>query len=197
MTKWKILNVIAFLLLVVAIIAGCNSFLYPAPFAVIPLLKQVEWKSFLLLYTALLLIAFTFSCILSSQYPFQKTFFKTLLTLHIAAIISVSIIAFLTLNKKRSALRELFPELEKQAARDIEADSIRYMSYGFPIPDSNYIRRDQIMAKYGIYHTPICTIDPIFERRNLYYERLTQNHLDKRNGKNWKMKMQNELELYQ
>ncbi len=36
----------AFLLLVVAMMAGCHSFLYPIPFAVTPLLKQVEWKSF-------------------------------------------------------------------------------------------------------------------------------------------------------
>ncbi len=150
---------------------------------------------FLLLYTALLLLAFTFSCILSRQYPFPKAFFKILLVLHIAAIISVSILASLTYNKKRSALKELFPELEQQAERDVQADSIRYMSYGFPIADSNYIRRDQIMAKYGIYHTPICTIDPIFETRDLYYERLTQERLDKRNGKNWKMKMRKELEL--
>jgi hypothetical protein len=197
MTKWKILNVVAFLLLVVAIMAGCHSFLYPAPFSVIPLLKQIGWKSFLLLYTALLLLAFTFSFILSSRYLFQKTFFKTLLTLHIAAIMSVSILAFLTLTKKRSALKELFPELEKQAARDIQADSIRYIPYEFPIPDSNDRKRDSIMANYSIYIKLTFIIGTIYKMRDLYYEKLTQQHLDKRNGKNWKMKMQKELGLYE
>ena len=196
MVKWKILNGIAFLLLWMAITASYQSFLYPADFAIVPLLRQVEWKSSFLLYTALLLLAFTFSFMLSRQGAFQRTFFKTLLALQIAAMMTMSILTFLTLNKKRSGLKELFSELEKQAAHDIEADSIRYISYGFPIPDSNYVKRDSIMAKYGIYNTPVCIIEPISGTRDLYYEKLTRHHLDKRNGKNWKMKMQKELELY-
>lgn len=196
MTKWKILNVIAFLLSWIAITVSYYSFLYPAPFAIVPLLRQVEWKYFLLVYTVLLLFAFTFSFMLSRQGAFQRTFFKTLLALQIAAMMTMSILTFLTLNKKRSGLKELFSELEKQAAHDIEADSIHYISYGFPIPDSNYMKRDSIMAKYGIRYTANCIIDQLTKESDAYYKQLTNTYLNKRNGKNWKKKMQKELEQY-
>ncbi len=52
------------------------------------------------------------------------------------------------------------------------------------------------MANYGIYHTPIGVIEPISEVRDRYYDRLTQNHLDQRNGKDWKVKMQKEPDVY-
>lgn len=196
MRKWKILNGIAFLLLAVAITAGYYRFFYPAPFAFMPLLKEIEWKFFLLLYIALLLLAFTFSFILARKFPSQRTFFKTLLALHVAAIMSINILTLLTLNKKRNELKELFRELKKQAANDIKADSIYYISYGFPIPDSNDLKRDSIRASYGIHHRSTCIIDPTDEMRDLYYEKLTREHLNKRNGKNWKVKMEKELAQY-
>ncbi|WP_114788983.1 hypothetical protein U0035_05240 [Niabella yanshanensis] len=159
MTKWKILNGIAFIVLWSAIVTSYYGFLYPAPFAPASLVQQVEWKSFLLLYFALLLLAFTFSLIGSGLYAFQKSFLKILLTLHIVAIMSIGIVAGITLYNKRSGLKELLSDTKQQAARDIRADAIYYISYGLPHPDSNYFKRDSIMAKYGIHHTSTCIID--------------------------------------
>lgn len=196
MVKWKILNGIAFFLLWAAITGSHYDILYPGPFTIGALLKLVAWQPFLLLYSALLLLAWTFSFIFWNKSSVQTVFFKTVFILQVIATITMVISGVSILNKKRNELSELLSDTKLQAAHDIHVDSVRFISYGLPLPDSNYIRRDSIMAKYGIYHTPICIIDPISETRDLYYERLTQNHLDKRNGKNWKKKMQKELELY-
>jgi len=150
----------------------------------------------LLLYLALLLLASTFSLIGSGLYAFQKNFLKILLTLHVVAIMSIGIVAGITLYNKRSGLKELLSNTKEQAARDIQADSIYHISYGFPHLDSNYFKRDSIMAKYGIHHTSTCVIDQFNDEKDAYYEQLTQDYLDQRNGKNWKAKMQKELALY-
>lgn len=194
--KWKILNGVAILLLLVSTVAGSYSFLYPAPFEPELLIKQVAWNRFCLIYLAILLGSAIFSIGISRKSHIAGTFLITTFFLQAIAVMIIGVSGAIAFINKRSEVKELFSELEKQAARDIRADSIRYISYGLPIPDSNDLKRDSIMAKYGIYHTPICTIDPIFELRDLYYERLTQAYLNKRNGKNWKLKMQKELAPY-
>ncbi|MGE9310085.1 hypothetical protein ACLOAU_00440 [Niabella sp. CJ426] len=196
MTKWKILNGIAFLLLWLVIIASYYSFLYPAPFGICSLVKQVEWESFSLLYIGLPLLAFTLSFVRFNQHCFQKNFLKILLVLHLAAIMSISILAGVALNHKRSEFKKFLSEIKQQAVRDIQAGSIRYMSYGLPHIDVNYTKRDSIMAKYGMRHTFNCLIDQFTEESNAYYKQLTKTYLDKRNGKDWERKMQNELALY-
>jgi len=121
MTQWKILNGILFLLLWATITGGYYSFVYPASFTMESLLKQVEWKSFSLLYIGLLLLAFTPGFIRFGRYSFQKTFFKALLILHLLAITSISILVGLTLNDKRSEFKKILSEIKQQAARDIQA----------------------------------------------------------------------------
>lgn len=102
----------------------------------------------------------------------------------------------LTLNDKRSEFKKILSEIKQQAARDIQAGTIRYISYGLPHIDSNYMKRDSIMAQYGIHYTFNCIIDQFIKERDTYYKQLTNAYLDKRNGKNWKKKMQRELEQF-
>ncbi len=133
--------------------------------------------------------------------------FKTKSYLHRVSIISLvlsSIILIYTLSSAGFAylqimnlLKERRAEYIKEAKLDIKNDQIQFISYGLQLPMYNEVaskKIDSIYKRNGIIKTSNCIIDDLDIKARKAYKDLTNQYLEKRNGKNWLQKMQLELE---
>ncbi|WP_300599171.1 hypothetical protein [Niabella sp.] len=185
------------LLMWIIIICSYYAFDYPQSFDIVQLVKQVEWYPLLPLYLALLLFAFILAVIISRKYPLVKTFLKTASILQCIAASFFIILGLTHLYNTSQQYKAVIRETEKRAENNIKRDSVTFTSFGLPVPDSNYQKRNSIQAKYGIYTTFDCVLDPISQKAAEYYEQLTADYLNKRNGRGWEKRMQAELEACQ
>lgn len=184
---------ISALLMWVVIICSYYAFSYPLPFDIPSLLMQVEWRPILLLYLALLLFAIALAFIISRKQFVIRTFLKTVSILQFMAALLFVVLGLTGIYKAHRQYKEVLGETEKRAENDIKRDSVTFISYGLPVFDSNYLKKDSIRAKYGIHTTFSCILDPFSQKEEEKYKRLTADYLDKRNGRGWQERMQEEL----
>ncbi|MBW1619242.1 MULTISPECIES: hypothetical protein [Empedobacter] len=89
-------------------------------------------------------------------------------------------------------------EYIERAKEDIKNDKIIFLhSGGFPLPEfssETYAKIDSIHNKYGVDYINIGVLDFKHDKLELKYEETVKPYLEKRNGKDWKKRMQKELD---
>ncbi|MCD2425465.1 hypothetical protein LQ567_21960 [Niabella pedocola] len=176
------------------IICSYYAFSYPLPFDIAYLAKLVEWRPLLLLYLALLLFAFTLAFVISRRHSFIRVFFKIASILQVMAALLFMALGLTGIYKTHQKYKEMIWETKKRAENDIQKDAVTFVSYGLPVYDSTDLKKDSIRARYGISTSFYCVLGPIEEKADAYYEQLTADYLNKRNGRGWKKRMQKELD---
>ena len=99
----------------------------------------------------------------------------------------------------------LFNEYKGYASHDIEVDSVKIFTYGLPfispieterkIQEARKYKLDSVYKDYGLYkQNQGCVIgDKKMDKAIKEYHRITDVYLESRNGKDWKEKMEKEL----
>lgn len=94
----------------------------------------------------------------------------------------------------------LILEYEKMAKNDIEKDSVKLFSHGLPLPPRDkkeqysIEKQDSIKKIFGLYKSSTCIVSDELTQAEKKYEEITQEYLEKRNGKNWEQKMQKQID---
>ncbi|KAF2515506.1 hypothetical protein EYY60_02195 [Flavobacterium zhairuonense] len=116
----------------------------------------------------------------------------------------VFIICTLFLSCK-SADNPLLVEYKNKALHDIKVDSVKTFTYGLvfisPVDaerknqDKITYKRDSIYKKYGLYIRNLgCVIgDKKMDKATKVYHQMTDDYLENRNGKQWRERMDEEL----
>jgi hypothetical protein len=93
--------------------------------------------------------------------------------------------------------KQLISEFRKEAEIDIRNDNVKILTQGIPLISnkSQYDSIEKIEQKYGLSVKNIgCIIAPEITAAEAEYIKITEVYLEKRNGKNWRIKMQSEID---
>lgn len=103
-----------------------------------------------------------------------------------------------TFFNTRKSITKSENEYIQQAKEDIKNDQVTFrFTGGFELPNNDRkmdVKIDSIQKKYGIKSENTgCTIDEIDSKAQEKYIKTVKPYLEKRNGKGWESKMQNEI----
>ena len=128
---------------------------------------------------------------------------KSIITISSLILISaVTVIIHYSLNQSRNTEEEteLILEFKKDAENDIKNDDVKTFGFGLLLPPKNEVeeieklKTDSILKVYGLTVKNLgCTIMPELTKVTEEYEKITETYLTKRNGKGWRIKMENEI----
>ena len=103
-------------------------------------------------------------------------------------------------SNESEAELEFIAEFKKDAEIDIKNDDVKTFGFGLPLPPKNEVQKikkvktDSILKIYGLKVKNLgCTIMPELTKATEEYTKITEVYLTKRNGKGWRMKMENEI----
>lgn len=90
---------------------------------------------------------------------------------------------------------------KNQAFHDIKVDSVKFFGFGLALPPRDSLellkvnKQAAVYTKYGLFRKNLgCIVgDKELDSAVSEYYKITKVHLEKRNGKGWKGKMENEL----
>ncbi|MEN9337250.1 MAG: hypothetical protein RLZZ500_2237 [Bacteroidota bacterium] len=117
-------------------------------------------------------------------------------------ISAIAVLIYYSLNhsKNSEVETELILEFKKDAENDIKNDDVKTFGFGLSLPSKNEaqeiekVKTDSILKVYGLTAKNLgCTIMPELTKATKEYEKITEVYLTKRNGKGWRMKMENEI----
>lgn len=204
--KLIIANIVVFILLILCFIGDYLVFGTP-----INEISLEDWLIFLGISSSIIIISFLLSLI-----PFRKTNPKKVFGL-LTLIFNTSLVGYISffiiniyidndyqpLSEKNcyswQTLENLESEYIKRALKDIENDEVKEFHLGgFMLLDEEEIsfgvKRDSIYKKYGItLQDTGCLYDEIDEKAKEKYYELVKPYLDKRNGKDWQKRLNEEL----
>ncbi|MBV8326135.1 hypothetical protein [Chryseobacterium sp.] len=197
--KFIFINVIIILLLTAAYILEYYFTQYPMKFNAVYSIKECRLE-----YLAVILAGTALVSYLISSLPFRGLNFKSKF-LRIFPLINGIILLFFIglstnqLTEKRKELARMKNSYFRLAEKDIQNNKIMLTDAGglsLPFQSQEILNSiDNIRKKYGIvYQNTGCIIDPMdMEARKKYTETVTP-YLTKRNGKDWKKRMQKEID---
>ncbi|MDW9382766.1 hypothetical protein [Chryseobacterium sp. JV558] len=194
-----IINFIIILLLAAAYISGYYFINYPTQFNFWYSVKESGLEYFPVILAITALVTY-----LVSNLPIKKLNFKAKF-LRVYPIINSIVLLFfifssgneLIKNKKELSKKE--SEYIVKAKKDIKNDQVAIsFAGGFSIPahdQQNLSKIRNIRKKYGItYINTGCIIDPIDTKAQKKYTETVNPYLEKRNGKGWEERMQEEID---
>ena len=167
----------------------------------IDFLKQNNWKEDFLFLTATIILALVTAFLVYRRQPFLKKFLVLFSAFCIILTIIVAIDWAIIISQIKANRDQLVNEFIREAEYDIKNDNVKVFSQGFPIPPKNeslQIQDDsikKILKKFGLTRENLgCTISPELTKAQEEYQKITEVYLEKRNGKNWRDRMENEIE---
>ena len=191
-------NIAVFILIFVAAIVAFYGYNYPTRFRFV-----YDFNDYGLGFILLIIIGIAISAALVALLDFKKLdfknkFFRIILLLNslvLCFIIYEGLDGFL---QNRKVLTDLENEYIRQAKTDIKNDQVTYRFAGgleLPMYTEKTIQKiDSIHQKYGVtYFNTGCTILEINNKAQEKYEITVKPYLEKRNGKDWESKMNNEI----
>lgn len=196
--KLAYLNIFIILLLAAMYIGGYYLLNYPMRFSFWYLIEECQPIYLCVMLAITALIAYLISSI-----PFKNQFFKNKF-IRVFPVLNTMILIFF-MYSSTSTFIVTKKEISKaenqyilQAEKDIKNDAVTFRyAGGFSIPkyDEETIRTiDSIRKKYGIaYENTGCIIDYIDIEAKKKYEETVKPYLEKRNGKDWEIKMEKEI----
>lgn len=102
--------------------------------------------------------------------------------------------------QNKNSYDEILTEFRKDAENDIRNDDVKTFGFGLPLPPKNKAqaiektKTDSILKIYGLKVKNLgCTIMPELTKASEEYKKITEVYLTKRNGKGWRLKMENEI----
>ena len=176
-------------------------FNYPERFTLTDILTQhVEWKELLFIYSALFLAAIFFSLIFYKKISFSRKLIRSMILINILCIILMSSNGLYRFYISKEELESSIRFYKNEARNDIKKGKIKQFSIGLLLPPRDKIeyikfqKKDSIRKKYGLVISSNCIISESLEISKEEYKKITEPYLEKRNGKNWRERMKQEID---
>jgi hypothetical protein len=192
-------TILAFLSLCVFIL-GYYFLRYPDEFNIMRYIRDAEWKEYGLVVLGLVVAAAILSFL-----PLKRYKQKTKLAIFLAALQGLLLVIATfklvdTFKQNKQELDKLITEYKEKAAADIKNGFIE-LEYagGLEIPNEQELRMrpaiDSVRRLYGFsYRNSGCIISSDLIMAQEEYEKLTKPYLDKRNGRGWEKRMEQQIE---
>lgn len=193
----RITIAVLFLLIVVHTL-GNYLILYPMKFDFLTVISESQPHYLLFIIAFFVLISWLISHVRIKNLSPKNRF---LLAFTILCGIMLLWISYFNLNtyfNTRKVITKIENEYIQQAKEDIKNDQVTFrFTGGFELPNNDRkmdVKIDSIQKKYGIKSENTgCTIDEIDSKAQEKYIETVKPYLEKRNGKGWESKMQNEI----
>jgi glucan phosphoethanolaminetransferase (alkaline phosphatase superfamily) len=176
-------------------------FNYPEHFTLTDILTQhVEWKELLLIYGVLFLVAIFFSLIFYKKISFSRKLIRSMILINVLCTFLMLANGLYRFYNNRQELKESVLSFQNEAKEDIKKDKIKEFGGGLLLPPKNkieykkFVKVDSIKKNYGLIPVSYCTISESLEISKEEYRKISEPYLEKRNGKNWREKMRQEIE---
>ncbi|KFF06565.1 FEKKY domain-containing protein [Flavobacterium reichenbachii] len=202
MKKILIITILSTVLLWIINIFSYYLLNYPNELDILKIIKEnVEWKPLLLIYLALIFISIISSFLFFKNRTFLNKFCRIMIAFNIIGMIIMSVIGLNRFIENKKYFDEILTEFRKKAEKDIKNDDVKTFGFGLSLPPKNKIQEiekvktDSILKIYGLKVKNLgCSITPELTKASEEYEKITEVYLTKRNGKGWRMKMENEIQ---
>ncbi|WP_375181656.1 hypothetical protein [Chryseobacterium sp.] len=192
------INIAVLFLLIVVYTLGNYLILYPMKFDFLTVISESQPHYLLFIIAFFVLISWLISHVRIKNLSPKNRF---LLAFTILCGIMLLWISYFNLNtyfNTRKVITKIENEYIQQAKEDIKNDQVTFrFTGGFELPNNDRkmdVKIDSIQKKYGIKSKNTgCTIDEIDTKAQEKYIETVKPYLEKRNGKGWESKMQNEI----
>ncbi|MDR2235581.1 MAG: hypothetical protein LBE92_05620 [Chryseobacterium sp.] len=196
--KIILINIIVIILVAAVYISGIYFINYPAQFDLPRMAGESGLLYLLLIFAVTALVAFLISSLNIKNLSFKNKFVRVFPALNLMVLIFFVYHAAKGFSDRKKELAQKENYYIREAAKDIQNDKVsRDYGGGFFIP--SYDRKtmnsiDSVRRQYGIFsNVPGCTVEPMDRKAYEKYTQLTDAYLEKRNGKDWKKRMDKEL----
>ncbi len=202
MKKLLVITILSTILICVSNILSFYLFNYPDDEKVLKIIKYyTDWQELAVIYFSIFSISILLSLFLFKKQKFAKKFYISIICFNIILFIFISVKGVNSFIENKKYLEETITQFRKDAEKDIEIDNVKCFSQGLMLPPQSEIDAkiqkniEIIRKKYGLNHKNLgCTISPILTKAQEEYKKITDVYLEKRNGKNWKIKMKKEID---
>lgn len=192
------INIAVLFLLIVVYTLGNYLILYPMKFDFLTVISESQPHYLLFIIAFFVLISWLISHVRIKNLSPKNRF---LLAFTILCGIMLLWISYFNLNtyfNTRKVITKIENEYIQQAKEDIKNDQVTFrFTGGFELPNNDRkmdVKIDSIQKKYGIKSKNTgCTIDEIDTKAQEKYIETVKPYLEKRNGKGWESKRQNEI----
>lgn len=196
--KLAYLNIFIILLLAAVYIGGYYYLNYPMRFSFWYLIEKCQPIYICAILAATALIAYLISSVPFNNLSFKSKFIRVFPVLNSVIVIFFMYTAASTFIATKKEISKAENQYILQAEKDIKNDAVTFKyAGGFSIPkyDEETVRTiDSIHKKYGIvYENTGCIIEYIDMEAQNKYEETVKPYLEKRNGKDWEIKMEKEI----
>ncbi|KXH82956.1 FEKKY domain-containing protein [Chryseobacterium kwangjuense] len=200
----KILGLLAvILLLILSYIFNIYSANYPSKLRSNLISFDFDAKVFIYAFVIILFLSTLFAFIPLKNKIYSYKFFTSFFIFSSIFMIINFIGNFKQYFDKKNEFENLLVKTNRQAKSDIQKGLIKYYYFGGDsILDNTYSNHpklqyeiDSLTRTYGVvFLNEGGSIDLISLELNKKYKEYTESYLEKRNGKNWKLKMEEEIE---
>ncbi len=202
MKKLLIITIFSTILLWIINIFVYYLFDYPNELDILKIIRNnVEWKPLLLIYLALIFISIVASLLFYKHITFVNKFYKIMISFNIIGMIIMSIYGINRFVENKNSFDEILTDFRKDAEKDIKEDNVKIFGQGLPLPpktEKDAERQKQIekvRKVYGLSGKNLgCIISYQLTKAQEEYVKITDEYLEKRNGKGWRLKMKNQID---
>lgn len=193
----RIAKAVLFLLIGVHTL-GNYLILYPIKFDFLTVISESQPHYLLFIIAFFVLISWLISHVRIKNLSSKNRFLLAFTILCGIMLLWISYYDLNTFFNTRKAITKSENEYIQQAKEDIKNDQVTFrFAGGFELPNNNRkmdIKIDSIQQKYGVRNQNTgCIIDEIDGKAQEKYIETVKPYLEKRNGKDWESKMQNEI----
>lgn len=192
------INIAVLSLLIVVYTLGNYLILYPIKFDFLTVISESQPHYLLFILAFFVLISWLISHIRIKNLSSKNRFLLAFTILCGIMLLWIGYYNLSTFFNTRKVITKIENEYIQQAKEDIKNDQVTFrFTGGFELPNNDRkmdVKIDSIQKKYGIKSKNTgCTIDEIDTKAQEKYIETVKPYLEKRNGKGWESKMQNEI----
>ncbi|OVE60676.1 hypothetical protein [Chryseobacterium mucoviscidosis] len=183
-------------LLIVVYTLGNYLILYPMKFDFLTVISESQPHYLLFIIAFFILISWLISHVRIKNLSPKNRFLLAFTILCGIMLLWIGYYNLSTFFNTRKVITKIENEYIQQAKEDIKNDQVTFrFTGGFELPNNKMdVKIDSIQKKYGIKSENTgCTIDEIDSKAQEKYIETVKPYLEKRNGKDWESKMQNEI----
>ena len=192
-------NLITLTIILLVSFFGVYFINYPMIIDIWEVIYILEWEKMFFLFLGMVILSLIFALFPLKKMSYGNKFQKILLVLNVLILLYTFCYTISTFAKNKSELRKIENEYIEQAKKDVKNDKVTFkFAGGLPVPEydkNTYDKIDSIRKKYGIiYFNTGCIVDYKAIEAQKKYEIIVKPYLEKRNGKNWEAKMNDEIQ---
>lgn len=192
------INIAVLFLLIVVYTLGNYLILYPMKFDFLTVISESQPHYLLFIIAFFILISWLISHVRIKNLNPKNRFLLAFTILCGIMLLWIGYYNLSTFFNTRKSITKSENEYIQQAKEDIKNDQVTFrFTGGFELSNNDRkmdVKIDSIQKKYGIKSENTgCTIDEIDSKAQEKYIETVKPYLEKRNGKGWESKMQNEI----